>query len=241
MIDIMPCNSVTIEAFPDPGSLDEAVAAIITDALSRGLAARGAASLVVTGGTTPGGIYDRLSWAPLDWEQVELTLSDERWVDPHSSLSNENLVRTRLLQNNAAVAHIIPLMSPTLKPDAGAVAAGQRLAAMRWPMDAVLLGIGTDGHFASLFPYNPVLNDGLNLNLPALCIAVPAAEPAPPQPRVSLTLKALLDSRIILIVATGDEKRHVFEHAMKSGRACTVPIANLLHQSKVPVRFLWAP
>lgn len=241
MIEAMSRGNVAIETFPDRAALAEAAASAIADALSQGLAARGRASLVVTGGTTPGGIYDRLSRTPLDWTRVEMTLSDERWADPFSPSSNEYLVRARLLQHEAAAARFIPLMSRELTPDASAVAAERKLAAMHWPMDAVLLGMGADGHFASLFPHNPVLSESLDCNRAALCIAVPAGEPAPPQLRLSLTLKALLDSRDVLIVATGNDKRRVFEHARETDRAHTAPVAALLHQNKVPVRFLWAP
>lgn len=239
MIEAASSGKATVEIFPDPSALEAAAASFIAAKLDRALATQQTASIIVTGGSTPGGIYGKLSRATLDWKRVEITLSDERWADPLSPASNEHLVRTRLLQNNAANARFIPLMSAEPGPETGAAVAERRLAAMRWPMDLVLLGMGADGHFASLFPHSPVLQAGFDSR--DRCIAVPAGSPAPAESRLSLTLRALLDSRIIVIVAIGKTKRQAFEHALAGGDFRSIPVAVLLRQNNIPVHFLWAP
>ncbi|MGB8365922.1 MAG: 6-phosphogluconolactonase [Rhizomicrobium sp.] len=234
-------GAVNFEAFADAETLDTAAAALIAASLRHGLDARGVASLIVTGGRTPSGIYDRLARTPLAWEHVEITLSDERCIDSRSPESNERLVRDHLLQRNAACAHFIPLLSFESKPEECISNVERRLAAMHWPMDLVLLGMGEDGHIASLFPDSPVLSAALDTRSHRRCIGVPDGKPAPIQLRLSLTLRALLDTRAILIVATGNAKRHIFEEALTMDRFDVVPIAALLHHSRAPIRFLWAP
>lgn len=232
--------AITTALFADRAEMEDAAAAFVAGNLFQGVMARGSASLVVTGGRTPGGIYDRLAQTRLDWARIVVTLSDERWVAPNHDASNENLVRSRLLRGAAAAARFTPLMSDAGTPEACTADADRALAQLRWPMDLVCLGMGEDGHIASLFPGNPSLAAGLDRKTCAYCIAVPAGTPAPVQPRLSLTLNALIDSRAILIVGTGETKRRVFEEA-HTGVASAPPIAALLRRSRAPVCFFWAP
>jgi 6-phosphogluconolactonase len=231
---------ISIDSFAGREALTTSAAEAIADKLCAGLSARGRAGLVVTGGRTPGPLYDRLSDTALDWANVTITLSDERWVDTNSDDSNERLVRQRLLQGKAAAAQFIPLMSGEPTPDAAAASASARLAEFPRAPDVVLLGMGEDGHIASLFPGNPALALGLDMNGSARCIAVPQGEPAPPGPRLSLTLPVLCGAETVMILATGATKRAVFETAMTQMGAPKFPVSHLLQQCRCPVRFLWA-
>jgi 6-phosphogluconolactonase len=169
----------------------------------------------------------------LDWSKVSVTLSDERWVDVKSDQSNERMLRETLLTGKAAAANFVPLKARRGGVEEGAKSAEKALAALL-PFDVTPLGMGEDGHIASLFPGHPRLKQGLDSASPRLTLGVAPASPAPDLPRVSLTLAALLQSRLIVLLVTGEAKRAVL--AAPAGK----PIAKLLAQTKAPVRILWA-
>jgi len=226
-----------IETFTDAQALAAAATDAVVRALDAGLRNQGSASLAATGGRSPGLIYDALALAPLDWARVRVTLTDERWVDPSSPDSNEGLVRERLLQGRATDAHFLGLRGTAETPAAAAQAVSR--AFVGWPaLDAVLLGMGEDGHVASLFPGNPALIQGLDPDAPA-CIAVPQGEGrAPPQPRLSLTIRPLTSARLTLILISGAAKRAVVEQALAVGDPLTFPVAAVL-KSAPSTRILW--
>ena len=228
-----------IEAFDDADRLAEAAAGAVVAALQSGLRRNGSASLAATGGRSPGGLYDRLALVPLEWRHVRVTLTDERWVDPASPDSNERLVRERLLQHRAADALFHPLRDREPTPEAAARHAGALLQG--WPaFDVVTLGMGEDGHVASLFPGSPALGLGLDPEAPA-CIAVPAGEGGPPaQTRLSLTLRPLASAGLVVILASGAAKRAVLDRAVPGGDPRELPVRAVL-QSAASVRILWCP
>jgi 6-phosphogluconolactonase len=226
-----------IETFDDAESLADAAAGAVAAALQAGLERSGAASLAATGGRSPGAIYDRLALMPLDWASVRVTLTDERWVDPASPDSNERLVRERLLQGRAAEAVFRPLHGRAADVDEAARQASDLLGT--WPqLDVVMLGMGEDGHVASLFPGSPALSRGLDPEAPA-CIAVPPGEGrAPPQARLSLTIRPLVGAGLVLILTSGAAKRAVLEKASAGGDSFELPVRAVL-QSARSVRILW--
>jgi len=224
-----------IEAYADASEASRAAAEAIADWLVAGLAEDDRASFVATGGSTPGEVYDLLSTLPLPWEQVSVTLSDERWVAPDQPESNARLLRERLLVGEAAVANFVPLWSDLASAEDAAEAAEAAIAELL-PADVVLLGMGEDGHIASLFPGSPVLEEGLGPLGGSLVIAAPKGEPAPPQDRLSLTLYALRQSYLILVLIRGEAKRRVIEE--QAG----LPIHALLDAAgETPVRIIWSP
>ncbi|HET6970984.1 MAG TPA: 6-phosphogluconolactonase [Phenylobacterium sp.] len=215
-----------IETYPSPEALADAAAHAVSAKLSEALRLRSRASLVATGGRSPGPVYDRLRDGPPDWSRVIVTLSDERCVPPEDPASNAGLVRGRLLQHGAGRAHLIPLWP---QPEPAALAA-------LLPFDAVLLGMGEDGHIASLIPGDPGLEDALTTD--DLTRTVPAGLGNPPLPRVTLTLRALLDARAIFLLVAGDAKRGVIERA---AAGADLPVGRLLSQTRTPLRILWSP
>ncbi len=223
---------------PDRTSLAVAVAARLAELLQAALASRPRAALVVPGGTTPGPVFDRLSQADLDWSRVDITLSDERWLPPDHVASNEHLLRERLLRNRAAAAHLVGLYSARPRPSAAVAEVERALAVMTRPFDAVLLGMGDDGHFASLFPGLAETATGLDPQGKAMAIALDA--PVNGQPRISLSLAALLNARHILVLFHGADKHAVFEAAQAAGPASELPIRALLRQTTTPVEIHWA-
>ena len=226
-----------IETFDDADDLAETAAGAVISTLQAGLARTGGASLAATGGRSPGAVYDRLALAPLDWRAVHVTLTDERWVDPSSPDSNERLVRERLLRDRAAEAVFHSLRGREPSADEAALHASAQLHA--WPpFDVVMLGMGEDGHVASLFPGSPVLALGLDPAAPA-CIAVPPGEGrAPPQARLSLTVRPLTTAGLVLILVSGAAKRAVLEKALAGGDPRELPVRAVL-QSAPSVRILW--
>jgi len=225
---------MNIESFSDHDALADAAAAILAEAL----AGPGARSFVATGGTTPGPTYDRLSRRDLDWSRLTVTLSDERWVDPSAPESNEGLVRRRLLTGHAARAGFLALKGDGATPEADAAAAESGLEALA-PFAAVLLGMGSDGHIASLFPGAPGLEAALDPQGANWCVGVDQAGLDPRVPRISLTARALLSSALVLILITGKEKRRVVERVAADLRFVP-PVATMLRQTRVPVRVFWA-
>jgi len=216
-----------IEVFANGDGLAEAAAAEVALCLREALRTRGRASLVGTGGRSPGPVYDRLKTADLDWARVNVTLSDERCVAPDHPDSNQRLVRERLLTGPAARAHLIPLWP---KPEEAVVAALS-------PFDAVLLGMGEDGHIASLIPGDPKLAAKLDPAGAALLADTPAGLGSPPLARVTLTLKALAASRAIFLLLSGGAKRLVIDRAIAGE---DLPVRALLRPD-IPLRVFWSP
>ena len=225
--------------FPNAAALTEALCAQIVASLQAGLAAGRGVSLVVPGGHTPVALFDRLSDAQLDWSSVWVTLTDERWVDPHSSASNERLAREHLLRNAAAKAQFVGLKSAHADPQSAAASRWSALAELPRPFDFVLLGMGDDGHVASLFPDSPGLAAAMDPSQPPGCVGMSA--PSAPRTRISLNLRALLDSRRIAVLIVGAAKWATYERARTRGPAVDMPVRALLAQQNVPVTVWWAP
>jgi 6-phosphogluconolactonase len=223
-----------IEAFPTRDDLADAAAQAVADAL----AGPGPRTLVAAGGSTPGPVYDRLAGRDLSWEGVTVTLTDERWVDPGSDQSNEGLIRRRLMVDKAAVARFLALKGAGATPDVDAAVADRALSGAL-PAAVVLLGMGDDGHVASLFPGIPELAIGLDLDGPRRAIAVARAGLEPFVPRISLTAHALVDTGAVILLISGPAKRAVIER-IGADPPYAPPVATILRQDRTPVRILWA-
>lgn len=235
----MPSRWVHEHLFPDRQALAHALSGEIEVDLEEAIEVRGAGSLVVSGGGTPVRLFGQLRDEKLDWSKVRVTLADERWVETSADASNERLVRETLLVGPAAAAHFVGLKNPAPTPEAGADWATRALTRVPRPFDVVLLGMGDDGHTASLFPGSMALARALDPAAAPACIAVNAL--APPHARVSLNLAALLDSRRIVLHIEGESKWQVYQRARQPGPATELPVRAILHQKEVPVDVYWAP
>ena len=214
-----------------------AAAERIADALSHRLETQKAASLVVSGGTSPVQCFEALAHADIDWSRVGVLPSDDRWVPSEHEDSNEKLVRSNLLVNGASSAELLPFYSNELSVDERATALDREIRFVPFPFACALLGMGTDGHFASLFPDAENLDEGLDLESNTLCL--PVRTEASPYPRISLTLAALSRSDEIVLLIFGADKRKVYEKA-RGGNA-RYPVTRLLRQKRAPVGVYWAP
>ena len=225
--------------FESSDALARALAAQIAASLAAAVAARGLASLVVSGGKSPIRLFELLREEKLDWSRVCIALADERWVDSNDPDSNEKLVRDHLLRGPAAAAKFHGLKNGAPTPDMGAVSAWETFARVPRPFDAVVLGMGDDGHTASLFPGSPNLPRALNPAAVAGCVGMWA--PVAPQPRLSLNLSALLDSRRVVLLIGGAGKWRTFLAAAAPGPVEDMPVRAVLRQTRTPLQVMWAP
>ena len=235
---------ITEHFFDDSNTLIEALGAECETILRSATATAESAALLVSGGRTPIPLFRKLSEADLDWAKVSVALVDERWVDMDSPASNEALVRNNLLQNKASAANFIAMKSSdktALLAQPGCERAYQQLSR---PYAFALLGMGPDGHIASLFPAAEGLDSALDASATNLCAAITARQSAVTgefTERMSLTLAALLQSRQLHLWITGEEKLAVYRSALAQPDQALMPVSAILHQDRIPVEVYWSP
>ncbi len=208
------------------------------DRLSEIIRKRRKASLALAGGTTPGPLYEALSNAPLAWEKVSVTVTDERWVSPEDPASNEYLIRDLLLRRRAAGATFVPFKTNHAKASGGAATAEKRLSPIM-PFDIVLIGMGPDGHIASLIPGAEGFAAAADAAGTKRIAGIHAPGAAGSPERMTLTIPGILSSRRIVLLIMGQDKLNVYNEA-KAGQGNS-PLRDLLTQRKVPVHAFWAP
>ena len=216
--------------------LNEQFAARIAQLLQNSIMRHGRASLLVSGGRTPVGLFEILSQSDVDWSNVDVSLADERWVSADDEASNEKLVRTHLLKNNAAAAHFVSLTTTAADANDAIAEVTERVNAMARPFDVLILGMGEDGHTASLFPCSEQIKAGLDMHSGQTLIAVQPT--TAPHQRISLTLPALLNSRNIFLHLTGDKKKAVLDQALSADDSLEMPIRAVLQNADVEL--IWA-
>lgn len=229
----------TIQILPSSSAWADACAARLTETLTAAVAETGQAVFAGSGGSTPSPIYARMGAADLDWSRVAVTLIDERYVPETSPESNGALIKRTLLTGPAAAARFIPLYTPEVTVDRAAIVAAHALAAAGGRLDAVLLGMGEDGHICSMFPQSPTLKTLLTPTLPPTVLGVPhGRDGLPPSlERLSINLPYLMQARRVVLALTGKQKRAVFEREA-AGDPAVQPIAALL-AANVPLDVLW--
>lgn len=222
---------------PDGAAQVEALAQRIAGLLEEALAARGAATMILSGGRSPVPLFERLAATPLDWPRIAVSLADERWLPADHPDSNEGLVRRHLLRDEARDARLVGLYTGAATPEAGEAECAMRLAGLPQPFAVVVLGMGDDGHTASLFPGAARLAAALAPTA-GPCCAIRA--PGAPQPRMTLTLPALLGAERILLAIQGAAKRAVYERALGAGPVEELPVRAVLRQVATPVEVYWS-
>lgn len=206
----------------------------VAEALRHDLAEQERALLVVSGGSTPVPFFHALSAVELPWARIDVTLADERWVAETASDSNARLVREHLLQGPAAAATFVPLTSEAETPEQGAAEVAGRLRPLTWPASVVILGMGGDGHTASLFPDSQELSLALATAEPVVAVRTPSQ----PQPRITLSADRLHQARRHVLHLTGEEKRSVLARALTGDDSRELPIRAFL---ACPLAIYWAP
>jgi len=235
----------------DKDALAADLARFITVALQHDIDTSGRASLVVSGGSTPAPVFHQLSQTPIDWQRVTVTLADERWVAPGHADSNESLVRDTLLKDAAAEAGFVSLYRADRSATDAVKSVSFDVDAMHKPFTVSILGMGNDGHTASLFPDAPAaqLSAGMMLNS-AESIAV-LTPPSVSQTRITLTRAALLNSTHRILHITGNAKERVLADALAESATDSKipgeyseglkPIVGLLTSQPQAARVFWSP
>ena len=186
---------------------------LISDKLNSSIENKGSGSLVVSGGSSPISIYEELSNIDLSWSKVFLTLVDDRLVDSYHKDSNQKLLHNHLIKNKAKNINFFPLTENFLSN-----------TEFKKPFDITLLGMGEDGHFASLFPDMINQNEAFDLNAsPKILITSPQGNPL--IPRITMNLSLIMESLSIILLVKGKAKQNIFEKAKQDQK---LPIHHLI-------------
>ncbi|PSJ17090.1 6-phosphogluconolactonase [Nitrosomonas supralitoralis] len=213
--------------YPDIESLSQGFADFSESVLKNILARKPQATLVVPGGNTPRHYLPALAKCQLPWDRITVTLSDERWVDVHDEQSNEHLVKKYLMAQLPESARFVGLKTQHDSPFDAVNAIHQHLDSLPLPLSLTVLGLGEDGHIASLFP-------GMNTDLLSTHHCVATAPPIAPSLRVSLSLNFLVKSEHIALVVTGKNKRRLLDQ-LSENPDLKLPIVWLLQRTQLPI------
>lgn len=225
--------------YDDVEEMAEAVAGDVGFIVESAVDARNASLLALPGGKTPLPVFERLARAKLPWKKVTLIPTDERLVPVQDELSNARLLAQSFMK---AGARVVPIGGENDDIEAAGNIADARLQDLPWPPDLVWLGMGADGHTASIFA-GPDLQNALDAPKARRAVGV-RPDPLPaeaPVARVTLTRAALLSSRTLIITITGAEKRKILEQAIADGQSSRLPIGRVLAEAEQPIDIHWAP
>jgi len=189
------------------------------------------AALALSGGQSPKMVLPNLASMPLSWSDVDVTLSDERCVLPSDKGSNAAMVQSSFLEQGAKDASFHPLWTEDLDITGGLKTAKRKLSIFPWPLDVIYLGMGEDGHFASLFPSDDVASFD---NDDSLLVAGRA--PSAPHQRMSLSLSTILKTRHLFLHVTGSAKRETFDYARTITPTSQCPVSLLLNNAEIDLR-----
>ena len=225
--------------YDDAGELAEAVAGDVQFVIESAIDARGSAVIALAGGKTPFPAYAKLAKAKIDWKKVTIVPTDERIVPLGDPLSNVTALGKIFLPLGARMMPIVSQKTADYK------AAGRSADALcqdlHWPLDLCLLGVGADGHTASIFP-GPDYDEALAGPRERRALGV-MPDPMPkdaPVARVSLSRQGIVTARALMIACTGQDKRDVIEAAIKQGASSRYPIGRVLADAELPVDIHWA-
>jgi len=223
-------------------SLDELADAVAGDVgfiIESAIDARGTSLIAVPGGSTGPAIFPKLSTQRLPWKKVTVIPTDDRIVPVENELANVRSIAKAFLP---AGARVIPIATEIADHKLAGNSADARLQDLPWPPDLVWLGMGKDGHTASIFA-GPDLQDALDAPKARRAVGV-MPDPLPaeaPVARVTLTRASILSARTVLITITGDEKRALLEQAIADGQSSKLPIGRVLAEAEQPIDIHWCP
>ncbi len=230
-------NHYEIYSYETSDALIQNLSQRILHALSQGIAQRGYASMAVSGGSTPKKLFQALSVTAFPWEDVKLTLVDERWVDVKSEQSNEKLIRDFFIQDAAKRVQFYPLKTDHIRAEEAISELEDRLQDCLPTLDVVILGMGLDGHTASFFPHTATLEDALHTRQRVCATNTESVEP---KERITLSRDALLKTQELFLHIEGVEKKAVFNQAAKSDDIQNYPIISMMQQNNPLLKVYYA-
>lgn len=226
-------------AFYSRAAMAARIADLVEVQLSRGIASDGAGEIAVSGGSTPNALYENLASRELPWDNVRLTLVDERWVPTDHPRSNEGFVRGAFAQ--AKGVSVTGLYNGAETAEDGVADFAARLANNGKPFDAVILGMGDDGHTASWFPHAQGLEAALDSDARVCAVTAQQSEITGDEvERMTLTLAAIKDARVIVLLLAGESKRATLEEALQVGPVEDMPVRAIL-RARRDMWVCWAP
>lgn len=231
--------TANMHAFANGAELAGKLADKVVETLSAAIAARGSASIAVSGGSTPKAFFQALSSRALGWGNVTITLVDERFVPADNPRSNHLLVQENLLKDKAAAAKFLPLYQAVASVEEAAAVATEKTKVVSQPFDVAILGMGNDGHTASFFPGGSNLLTALDPNTPRGIITMEAEGAG--EPRLTFTFSSLQDARLLVLHIEGEGKKDVLAKAEAPGEETEMPIRAMLRRAASPVEIYWAP
>jgi len=231
--------SAEMHEFKDGAALAEGLADKVAATLTDAIAARGRATIAVSGGSTPKAFFKALSGRDIDWSKVTVTLVDERFVSADNPRSNHLLVADNLLQDKAKAAHFLPLYRDAGSAEEAAKIASADAASLGHPFDVAILGMGTDGHTASFFPRGSRLAEAISAATPRGVITMEAEGAG--ETRLTFTFASLQDARLLVLHIEGHGKKDVLAAAEADGPEEDMPIRAILRRAATPLDIYWAP
>ena len=233
--DLKLPEGVIAHTFKNPMVLAENLAQTVAGQLNEAIAKQGVATLVVSGGRSPVAFFQSLIKQPVDWSKVVVSLADERWVPVEHADSNAGLLKKNLLQGPAAKARFVGLYNVAASLEAAAEQADRTLAELP-PIDVLILGMGDDGHTASLFPGSPNLTQALQLDNARRCW--PMLAPTVPHQRLSMSRSLLASARNIVLSIQGQAKLNTLNEALGGTDVAALPIRAFLQPT---LEIYWCP
>lgn len=225
-------KDVVFNRFEDTKELDKILCSKISKLLKQSIKKKQIASLIVSGGSTPKGIFALLSKEQLDWSKVYITLADERWVDKNHKDSNEKMIKNILLQNKAKKATFIGLKQEEDNLEIAEKTCNKELKKFPFPATVCLLGMGEDGHTASLFPNSDEL---VNIIYEKQLTCKTCRPKFAPHDRITLTPEVLSESENLILHIVGEKKTKVLKEALKEGDVFSMPIRLFLTNPRLEV------
>ena len=228
--------------YDDADELADAVASDIEFIIDSALDARGEALVALPGGAVAAPVYARLAKAKLNWKRVTILPTDDRLVAPTDAASNVGLLARTFLPIGARVIPLIGDAKAAYK--AAGLAADERLAAMKWPLDLAWLVVDADGGTGSLVA-SPDLDAALTAPAKAIGL-LPAGDAGGPPAggagdgRVTLTATTIMAARTLLVAARGAAAKAALEAAIEAGAKATAPVGRLLAGTELPIDIHWA-